>query len=346
MDSLPENDPPSDRTIVSRRLGPLHFDAIDAVLERNGLGRVLEASPAPGGLFGQNLLIRSTTGWLVLRGAPHAQWQFPKECFAIRELHRRCAVPVAHPCVHDIDPDPLGWPCILMPRLPGIHPFDAVREPGDAAIIARAIGANLAEMHRSEWTQAGSYDIATDAIVPFPCGYADWMEQDLESWMAAAGGARATFTNEDRAWVRSFFAAARPFFEEGPTPAFTMHDHNPGNLLVEPGGEGWRVSGVFDFMEFHVGDPDLDLARMSVALLEMPRGGGPKPVAEFQLAYRARRPARAGLRERLAFHLVRDRLVVWEYATRPDVGWVHGPASFRTATEPLLAVSLPDAPVG
>lgn len=77
----------------SERLGDITDTQLQAALDRFGLGGLRSASPAPGGLFGQNIFLTTTEGEFVLRGAPHwnpageDDWQFPKERFFSRLVH-------------------------------------------------------------------------------------------------------------------------------------------------------------------------------------------------------------------------------------------------------------------
>ena len=46
----------------SQRLGVLTAEQLQAALDRFDLGGLIDARPAPGGLFGQNVLLTSTKG--------------------------------------------------------------------------------------------------------------------------------------------------------------------------------------------------------------------------------------------------------------------------------------------
>jgi hypothetical protein len=75
--------------MYSERLGVLDDTQFQTALERFGLGTFIQATPARGGAFGQNIFITSTTGAWVLRGSPHYDWQFPAEQFFCKLLHER-----------------------------------------------------------------------------------------------------------------------------------------------------------------------------------------------------------------------------------------------------------------
>jgi len=338
---MPDETLPATGFVRSRRLGDVSLDAVARALARHELGELIEALPAPGGLFGQNLFVHATSGWHVLRGAPHFPWQFAKERHAVDVLHHRVHAPVPWPYRVDPSPDLFGWPFAWMPRLPGAHPFEAASTPSELKEIARAIGANLAALHAPTWPAAGEYVPEEDRVVAFPGGAGAWLARDIERWLAAAAMRPEATPPGDGDWVRRIVDTACPHLDPPGGASFTMNDYNPGNLLVERVDAGWRVSGVFDFMEFHVGDPDLDLVRMAVAMCDRFPDLGPKMVGEFVGAYRAERPAGPALRDRMACHIVRDRLIVWEYGTRPGVGWFDGQGTLRRYAETWLERLMP-----
>ena len=145
----------SQARLYSQRLGTITDAQFNAALRRAGLGTFVAAEPAPGGLFGQNVLLTSTTGEYVFRGAPHwwkgqanDAWQFPKEQLYARLLAGAAKVPVAWPQHLDAALDLFPWPYLIMPRLPGIRledPQARARLSGaDHEVIARALGVGLA----------------------------------------------------------------------------------------------------------------------------------------------------------------------------------------------------------
>ena len=57
----------------SKRLGILRHEQLQAALDRFALGELIAASPAPSGLFGQNVMLTASTGEYVCaarRGRP------------------------------------------------------------------------------------------------------------------------------------------------------------------------------------------------------------------------------------------------------------------------------------
>ena len=55
----------------------------------------------------------------------------------------------------------------------------------------------------------------------------------------------------------------------------------------------------------------------------------------FASTYLTQKPACQGFAERYAFYMLRDRLIVWEYGTRPGSSWFRQGQSFRDYAEPF-----------
>jgi aminoglycoside phosphotransferase (APT) family kinase protein len=148
----------------SQRLGVLSGEQLQAALDRFGLGRLLDAEPVKGGLFGQNVFLTSSHGEYVLRGKPHYPWQLARERFFSRLIAERTSVPVAWLYSIEAGEEPFGWSYAVMPRLPGLRLGDPeVREAlttPDRLAIARALGEALAALKSLRWPYAGRYDHA------------------------------------------------------------------------------------------------------------------------------------------------------------------------------------------
>jgi len=59
---------------LSKRLGQLSRDQLQAALDKHNLGEFINVQPITAGLFGQNAFLTSKSGEWVLRGAPHWPW--------------------------------------------------------------------------------------------------------------------------------------------------------------------------------------------------------------------------------------------------------------------------------
>src|SRR5439155_9911686 len=111
----------------SLRLGVLTGQQLQAALARFELDGLVDAQPAQGGIFGQNVFLSSTKGEYVLRGKPHYDWQLPAERFFAKLIHERSKVPAPWPYLIEDSPDIFGWAFAIMPRLPGVSLTDAFR---------------------------------------------------------------------------------------------------------------------------------------------------------------------------------------------------------------------------
>ena len=320
----------------SHRLGVLHDAQFAAALERNRLGRFVAAAPVVGGLFGQNVFVTSTDGEFVLRGAPHYDWQFAAEAFFVDLLHRHTKVPVPWPYCIDATSDIFGWPYVLMPRMPGINLADpAVRSElseRDKCGVAAALGDTLIDLQALTHPHYGAYDPAIGTIRAAPGSFADWAIARNDEWIARCDAASDALTAGDRAWIADIVAAARPALAATGAPTFVHHDYKDGNCTFVRVGDTWRVGGVFDLMECYFGDGEEDLVRS----IQQYSTAGPARVQAFVDAYRARLPLRAGYPQRLAFYLLADQLVFWEYGQRNHVWFTPG-QSFRAYAEPFFA---------
>ena len=304
----------------SARLGEIADSQFDAALRRAGLGRFVAARACPGGLFGQNVFLTATSGEYVFRGAPHwyaggpnDAWQFPKERLYADLLHAGTRVPVAWPQILDASCDHFPWPYLIMPRLPGASlGSPPALEHDDAVAVAAAMGDALAGLHALTCLFAGDFDPDIRAIAPYPSGYGVHLAGELDRSRAAAR-ARNALTPEDEAWLDSLLDADACT----PGPAATTYVHNDfnlGNVLFEKADGVWRVSGVADLMTSGFGDPAADLVRPACAWLD----ADPAAADAFLAAYRAAGGPAAPTAARLALLVAHERLLIWEYFTRPD----------------------------
>ncbi len=325
---------PTER-VYSQRLGALTAHQFQTALTRFGLGTFVDATPVSHGLFGQNVFVQSSQGAYVLRGAPHYPWQFPKERFGAMLLHKHTLVPVAYPYLLDTSTDIFGWPYLLMPRLHGTSPAAPHLTDAERLDIAQALGHTLAHMHQLTWPRAGVYDLSSNSIQPFGEGFAHWIAADILRWLVLARANGPATTPDDVLWVEHVIgeahaARARPF-----QPCFVMNDYNLGNVLVHRIHGTWQVSGLFDLMEYYFGDGEADLMRLIAVYLEQGHQRGVPLARAFVTTYLTQKPAGTGFAERYALYMLRDRLIVWEYGTRPGNNWFAQGQSFRDYAEPF-----------
>jgi aminoglycoside phosphotransferase (APT) family kinase protein len=317
----------SDSKVYSERLGAIRGEQFTAAFERLGLGRFVKAEPTTSGLFGQNVFVTTTSGEFVLRGAPHwvksideaefhrdDRLQFTSEAYFARQLHEHTKAPVPWPFLHVESDDIFGWPFLVMPRMPGrcFQDREIVKalEPADRRDVARALGANLAEMQRLTSPFAGSFSPVTIALEPYPSGYVDWAIRESAS---ITRGAADRITEDDHAWIAQ--VAERAVVAGEPARYSYLHiDYKLNNLAVGKVDDDWRVTGLFDLHEARYGDGAHDLARQTCSYLDTDRDRAP----EFLSAYLESVPHDASRNERLPLYIVNDRLKFWGFFTRPE----------------------------
>jgi hygromycin-B 7''-O-kinase len=323
--------------VYSQRLGAISDAQFQTVLTRFGLGRLLHATPTTSGLFGQNVFLSTTVGEFVLRGAPHwvkgindvtywqeDRWQFTKERFFAQQLHKRADVPVPWPMHYDQSSDLMGWPYLVMPRMPG-HCFDdhtilKTLSPPDRTGIAVALGRALARMQRFHWPFAGDFSLVSITLEPYPSGYTQQVidETRMYTKMAEANGA---VTMVDREYIESVFLQALAV-QGGRPNTFVHGDYKLNNLTVLQDQIGWRVAGIFDLHEARFGDGILDIVRQTCSYLDT----DPSMADWFVQSYLENVERDERIKQLLPLYVVNDRMKFWEYFSRPEVSatWREG----------------------
>jgi aminoglycoside phosphotransferase (APT) family kinase protein len=320
----------------SDRLGRLTGEQLQAALDRFDLGRLLAAKPTAAGLFGQNVFLSSTKGEWVLRGAPHFDWQLPKEQFFARFIHQRTDVGAPWPYQIETSTELFGWSFAIMWRLPTIEIPD---EPKPQRELARAMGDALARLHEPAFEAPGAYDLALDGIRPRDLGHAEHVQRELLAWLERCRTQSKATPESDVEWALEFVESHRGALEEPFVPRYVHHDYKMNNVAALPDGGGLHVSGVFDLMEGYVGHPEEDLVRQ-LGQHATQRRGCMRPFLE---GYARRRPFQPGARERLQVYWLFDFAVVWEFGQRNRC-WFPPEAHFRQIAEPLVTQELPVVP--
>jgi hygromycin-B 7''-O-kinase len=342
-------DPTMSKTkIYSERLGAISDAQFHAVASRLNIGRFVKAEPITIGLFGQNVFVNTTAGEFVLRGAPHwvkgmhetawrqeDRWQFTKEKFFAAQLHARTGAPVPWPMLYDELSDILGWPYLVMPRMPGAcfneRSILKALAPEDRRNVAVALGVMLAQIQELTWLFAGDFSITSIALEPYAFGGTQQVIDETHMFvnMAAQHGA---ITDDDHAWIDA--AGARALAVAEPRPSTFVHgDYKLNNLTVLQSSDGWRVSGLFDLHEARFGDGALDIVRQSCSYLDTE----PELAAVFIDSYLKRVRPDARVRSLLPLYVLNDRMKLWEFFTRPDARatWSAG-KTFRAWAEPYV----------
>ena len=337
--------------VYSQRLGAISDTQFQDVVTRFGLGRFLQATPTTSGLFGQNVFLSTTAGEFLLRGAPHwvkgindvtywqeDRWQFTKERFFAQQLHERADAPAPWPMHHDQASDLLGWPYLVMPRMPG-HCFDdrtilRTLSPPDRVEIARALGQMLARMQTFQGPFAGDFSPVTITLEPYPSGYTQQVidETRMYTRMAEANGAITTVDGE---YIDAVFSQALAV--QGSRPNTVVHgDYKLNNLTVLQDQNGWRVSGIFDLHEARFGDGILDIVRQTCSYLDTD-----PPMADwFVQSYLKNVEQDERIKHLLPLYVVNDRMKIWEYFSRLEVSgtWRQGKTFVELSSQYVRAV--------
>jgi aminoglycoside phosphotransferase (APT) family kinase protein len=319
----------------SDRLGALSGRQFQAALDRFDLGQLVGTEPISAGSFGQNVFLSSTKGEYVFRGAPFYASQFPGERFFTQKLHESTQAPVPWPYLLDPSDTIFGWSYVIMPRMPGLQLGDSkvYGELGaeDRRGIARAMGETLAEMHKLTWTCAGEYDLEADTILPFDIDYGERVISLSRCCLQEGVSLSDRTTDADVLWTEEVISRNQEALEILFEPCFVDGDYKPANVVVECIDGVWRVSGVFDYMNAHFGDGELDLVRLVAVYLEQ----DPELAHDFVQAYVHHRPPRPGFVERFRFYMLFDRLICWQFGQRHGVWWEPG-LTLREWVEPYI----------
>lgn len=328
----------------SQRLGIISDEQLQAALDRFGLGRLIAAEPLTNGLFGQNLMLTTSSGDYVFRGAPHwnrageDDWQFPKERFFSRLVHDSPhGPPVPWPYLVEQAREPFGWGFALQPRIPGSplrQPMARHYTADELRRQSRALGSALGQLHSVHVTSPGTYDAAQDGIEPLTGPYADYVASVIDDLLARSVAASAATTAADVAWAQTVVRDARPALEMPFEPCIVHLDFGFHNVLFQQGPEGWRLTGVIDWMTAEAGHPECDLAR---PLATYPQYGIDGQ-HEFMAAYRERQPELPGFRERFPVFMLWERLLIWQY-WQTHKGFREG-LGMREWMEPFVAMAV------
>ena len=313
----------------SDRLGMIDADQLQAVADEFGLGHVANAEPAPGGLFGQIVLITTTDGKYAMRGNPHGHAQLTKERRVAQLIHERSSLPAPWPYHVSENTELFGWTYALMPKLPGTtgsQLWNTGHEEQRIA-LATAFGQALGRLHEATSPFFGPYDAGLDDFIEMD-DFPDWALHRLDACRNKGRSADA-LPMEAEQFIDTLIEECAPALAEPFEPVLIHHDFTLGNLNLKKSGSGFAATGVFDLFEAYLGDGEEDIVRMlrDVRSYEQRQA--------FADAYTAHRPLRPGASERLALYALADFLVIWEYGKRNGV-WFEDIA-FLDAVRPIIA---------
>ena len=226
----------------SKRLGVLTGAQLQAALDQFDLGRLLSATPAPGGFSGQNVFLTTTRGEFVLRGCPHYDWQFKRERFFSRVIHEETDVPTAWPYLIEPSEDIFSWSFAIMPRLSGIRSASPEVEGGHSGAAgtatANALGAGLARLHRATRPEPAVYDPAIDALrprsgEPGPLPMWSWwgFQKSTPEFLAECVRSGVVSAN-DGSWAQAIVDLNSQALKVPFTPTLVHHDYKQANVVL------------------------------------------------------------------------------------------------------------------
>lgn len=315
--------------LYSEALGVISGEQLQRASDRFDLGEVVSAEPASAGLWGQNILLSTTSGEYVLRGKPQTPYQLSKEQLVAAEIHRRSTLPVPFPYHLSNDVDVFGWPFAVMPLLAGAMGARIWADADDAArlALAAAHGGALAQLHQATFDAPGPYDEATNAFVPVD-DFRGWTLARIETLHERCREIDALSADDER-FIDAVLASCSDALSERLVPVLVHHDFSLANTNYEESGTGYHATGVFDLGEAHIGDGEEDLIRFLFRRKQPER-------ASFLAAYTDIQPLRAGAGDRLSVYALADLLFMWEVSSRVT-HWFAGSTFIETVT-PFLDI--------
>lgn len=315
--------------LYSEGLGVIDGEQLQRACDVFDLGGVVRAEPASAGLWGQNILLSTTTGEFVLRGNPQTPSQLAKEQLVAEEISRRSTLPVPFPYHLSNDVEVFGWPFAVMPLLAGTMGARIWADADDANRIdlAAAHGRALAQLHEATFAAPGPYDDATNAFVPID-DFQGWTLERVETLRARCRGIGALSEDAER-FIDEVVASCSEALCERLVPVLVHHDFSLANTNYESPDTGYRATGVFDLGEAHIGDGEEDLIRFLFRRKRAER-------AAFLAAYTDVHPLRAGAADRVCLYALADLLFMWEVSNRVT-NWFTG-STFTETVAPFLDI--------
>jgi len=316
----------------SERLGVIEPAQLNAVAEQFDLGVIIDARPAVGGLFGQNVMLETTEGWYVFRGNPHGPGQLTKERRVADLINAQSSLPAPWPYRVCDDPGLFGWTYAVMPMLPGVCGQD-LWSTADAASrqeLATSCGRSLAMLHEVTGATCRAYDEQIDDFVPVDGAFTAWWLSRLDETRNRCRQVGALSAQAER-FIDDLVERNLPALDDSFTPVLVHHDFKAGNLNFLPVGASFEPSGVFDLFEAYFADPEEDLVRMlwTVDTDDERRA--------FIAGYTDTALLRDGAADRLELYALADWLLAWEYGKRNRI-WFED-VTFADSVRPILAAA-------
>jgi aminoglycoside phosphotransferase (APT) family kinase protein len=245
-------------TRLPRRGEALDRDAITAFLRDSvpGFGGDVQIRQFAGGASNLTYLVTAGDLELVLRRPPfgtraQSAHDMGREYRILSALHpafEYCPRPVAA-CE---DPAVIGEPFYVMERLPGTIlrrelPETVTLAPAAAAALCRNLVDVHLELHQVDYRAVGLESFGR------PEGY---VERQVSGWSRRYRAARTSDVPDNEALMDRLAAELPP---DDDRPGVIHNDFKFDNVVLNPGPDGLRITGVLDWEMATLGDPLMDL---------------------------------------------------------------------------------------
>ena len=196
---------------------------------------------------GTNLVAALNDGLILKVFPPFLRGQFLSERAALRVTFRRLADIATPESLHEGEHD--GWSYLVMTRLEGIPASDVwPRLPeADREHLLRQVGQMI----------AGVQQVPPGELLVLGPLWSDFLQAQLAGCYARHQ--RLGLPPALLAELGDLLQEAVALLPRNPQPVILTGEYIPENFLVSRHGDGWRVSGLFDFGDAMTGFGEYDL---------------------------------------------------------------------------------------
>lgn len=188
-------------------------------------------------------------------------WKMAKELFVLERIRQHGLTAVAVPAILAADDSKsvLSQNVVVMTKVAGKHVYALVERLSEPELVAinRQIGSVLGALHEICFDQYGY--VSAHGVVEGHATNLDYMRCQFDKKLrefTELGGDPSL-----RGSIERYVAEREDLLTTHLRPRLCHNDCHYGNVLVVPGLDGWRVSGLVDFENVLAGDPILDLAK-------------------------------------------------------------------------------------
>lgn len=217
---------------------------------------------------GTNLVVGLGDRWILKIFPPFLRSQFISERGTLRVLAGQLQIDLPELVAEG---EREGWPYLVMTRLPGVLASDAwpeMTEP-DKERVLRQLGETIANVQR----------VPTGELVQLTRSWPDFIQGQIAG--CRARHQRLGLAPKFLDGLDDLLRDARELVPMDPRPVILTGEYIPENFLLARDGDGWRVSGLFDFGDVFTGFGDYDLLGPSAFMA----AGRPGRVASLLAGY-------------------------------------------------------------